>query len=266
MTQLLVKPDKGTAIIHEITPQSAGWNYVGFTVYELQIGQSINGLEKSNELCFVLLQGQSHFRAGTIDYSVQDGRKDVFSGQPPYSLYVPPLIEWSATALSPCCIAVGKAPHMGQNKEPRMILPNQARFETRGKGANMRYVRNILPETEPADSLLVVEVLTPSGHWSSYPPHKHDKDDLPHESALEEVYYHLIKPKQGFVTQRVYTDDRTLDKTMAVEHGDVVLVPQGYHPVGVPYGYESYYLNIMAGPNRLWRFHNDPAHEWLFDL
>ncbi len=105
-----------------------------------------------------------------------------------------------------------------------------------------------------AESLLVVEVITPGGHWSSYPPHKHDRDALPEESYLEETYYHRLSPPQGFALQRVYTDDRSLDETMAVADGDVVLAPRGY---------ELYYLNTMAGPKRTWRFHNDPAHEWL---
>ena len=115
----------------------------------------------------------------------------------------------------------------------------------------------------PAHSLLVVEVITPNGNWSSYPPHKHDADDPPSESCLEEVYFHRINPPQGFALQRVYTDDRTLDETMTVEDSNVVLVPKGYHPVGAPHGYDLYYLNVMAGPVRAWHFTNDPAHAWI---
>jgi 5-deoxy-glucuronate isomerase len=124
-------------------------------------------------------------------------------------------------------------------------------------------VTDILPEDQPAESLLVVEVKTPSGHSSSYPPHKHDRDAAPEETLLEETYYHRLDPPQGFVFQRVYTDDRSLDESHAVEDGDVMLVPRGYHPVVVPWGYRSYYLNVMAGPSRAWHFKNDPAHEWM---
>jgi 5-deoxy-glucuronate isomerase len=116
---------------------------------------------------------------------------------------------------------------------------------------------------EPAEHLLVVEVRTPPGHSSSYPPHKHDTDAVPVETQLEETYYHRLSPPQGFAFQRVYTDDRSLDESLAVEDRDVVMVPRGYHPVVVPHGYESYYLNVMAGPTRKWHFHNDPAHEWM---
>ena len=124
---------------------------------------------------------------------------------------------------------------------------------------------NILPEDQPAQSLLVVEVITPGGHTSSYPPHKHDQDNLPHESLLEETYYHRLNPPQGFGFQRVYTDDRSLDESMAVEDGDVTLVPRGYHPCAACHGYDLYYLNVMAGPKRTWKFHNAVEHEWLFE-
>jgi 5-deoxy-glucuronate isomerase len=125
-------------------------------------------------------------------------------------------------------------------------------------------VRNILPDaSHDAESLLVVEVITPPGHWSSYPPHKHDRDALPQESQLEETYYHRLDPPQGFGFQRVYTDDRSLDETLCFGDRDVVLVPRGYHPVGAPHGYTLYYLNVMAGPRRVWKFHNDPDHAWI---
>jgi 5-deoxy-glucuronate isomerase len=115
---------------------------------------------------------------------------------------------------------------------------------------------------EQADSLLVCEVLTPPGHWSSYPPHKHDRDALPDESFLEETYYFRIDPPRGFGLQRVYTEDRSLDETLSVRDRDTVLVPRGYHTVSAPPGYAVYYLNVMAGPARAWAVANDPDHEW----
>ena len=148
----------------------------------------------------------------------------------------------------------------------RLIEPAAIKRSVRGKGSNTRYVCDILPQDEPAESVLVVEVRTPGGHSSSYPPHKHDIDNVPAESLLEETYYHRINPPQGFVFQRVYSDSRDLDESMAVEDRDVVLVPRGYHPVVVPHGYESYYFNVMAGPKRVWHFYNDPAHEWILKL
>ena len=155
---------------------------------------------------------------------------------------------------------------LGAGKRPVQGACDQAsrgRHPHARNGSNARHIRNVLPEDAEAESLLVVEVITPGGHWSSYPPHKHDRDALPDESYLEETYYHRLKPAQGFAFQRIYTDDRSLDETLTVSDGDVVLVPKGYHSSPRAHGYELYYLNVMAGPKRVWRFHNDPAHEWL---
>jgi 5-deoxy-glucuronate isomerase len=148
-------------------------------------------------------------------------------------------------------------------RPPRVIGPDSHPVMTRGKGSNVRYVTDIINETDPADNLLVVEVITPAGNASSYPPHKHDRDAFPEETRLEEVYYHRLNPPQGFGFQRVYTEDRSLDVAMTIENGDATLVPKGYHPCSALHGYDLYYLNVMAGPKRLWRFHNDPAHEWM---
>ena len=123
-----------------------------------------------------------------------------------------------------CEIAVCRAPGLDGAHPARLITPDDMSLEVRGSGSNTRHVCNILPETEPADSLLVVEVITESGNWSSYPPHKHDTDDLPNESYLEETYYHRIDPPQGYVMHRVYNDDRSLDESMAAGDRSVVLV------------------------------------------
>jgi 5-deoxy-glucuronate isomerase len=178
------------------------------------------------------------------------------------SVYVPAGLGIRITAKTGAEVAVCTAPGSGAGS-PRQIGAERMSREVRGTGTNQRFVRNILPETELAESLLVVEAVTPAGHWSSYPPHKHDSDVPSKETALEETYYHRIDPPQGFAFQRIYTDDRSLDETLAVSDGDVVLVPKGYHPVGAPHGYDLYYLNVMAGPKRTWRFHNDPDHAWM---
>jgi 5-deoxy-glucuronate isomerase len=191
------------------------------------------------------------------------GRTSIFVDQPPGAVYVPAGETAVIVAIDAIEIAVCSAPGQGLSGPARLIDPNTMSQEVRGEGTNTRYVRNILPETEAADALLVVEVITPSGHWSSYPPHKHDRDASPTETLLEETYYHRLNPASGYAHQRVYTDDRSLDETLSAEDRDVVLVPKGYHPVGVPHGYTSYYLNVMAGPLREWHFYNDPAHEWM---
>ena len=131
--------------------------------------------------------------------------------------------------------------------------------------------RVMSPATVPAPMLAEtadipgksIEVFTPAGNWSSYPPHRHDEDNFPEMTYLEETYYHRLAPAQGFGIQRVFTEDGSLDQTMAVHDHDVVLVPRGHHPCGAPHGYQMYYLNVMAGPLRKWRFRNHPDHDWI---
>lgn len=261
---LLVKAGKGREIA-DITPASAGWQHVGFRAVRLAVGEQENWLDAGRECCLVVLTGKVAVQAGAQHWDRLGERGSVFDDQAPWAVYVPAGTPLSITALSPAEVALCSAP--GQpGRAVRLIEPASMQRSVRGKGANTRYVTDILPQTEPADGLLVVEVITPSGHSSSYPPHKHDMDSLPAESVLEETYYHRLDPPQGFAFQRVYTDDRSLDEAHAVENHDVMMVPRGYHPVCVPYGYQSYYLNVMAGPKRQWCFRNDPQHEWLLQL
>ena len=262
---LLVKGRPEGREIVAVTPRSAGWKYVGFAAYRLNAGDSITLAQPTDELCIVVL-------AGTVTVSHRDQtwreigeRADVFADRAPYAVYLPVGDDVVVTAHTPAEVGVASAPG-GGSLSPRLIEPKSMKRFSRGKGLNERFVCDILPQSEPAARLLVVEVRTPSGHSSSYPPHKHDVDNLPQESALEETYYHRLQPAQGFAFQRVYTDDRSLNESLAVEDHDVVLVPRGYHPVVVPYGYESYYLNVMAGPRREWHFKNDPAHEWMLKI
>ncbi len=262
MSKLLVKPAAASQV-HQVTPQSAGWTYVGFAVHDLHVGENLECQQAGRELCIVILTGTANVCVGSQSWDNIGGRNSVFVDQPPGAVYVPAGEAISITALDAAEVAVCSAPGQGNSGAARLIDAATMSQEVRGEGTNTRYVRNILPETEAADGLLVVEVITPSGHWSSYPPHKHDRDASPEETLLEETYYHRLNPASGYAHQRVYTDDRSLDVTLSAEDRDVVLVPKGYHPVGVPHGYTGYYLNVMAGPIREWHFYNDPAHEWM---
>ncbi|PZE21659.1 5-deoxy-glucuronate isomerase [Paenibacillus xerothermodurans] len=265
MTKLIVRPHPdpdGEGRVLSITPESAGWEYVGFELLRLSEGQQLSRETGSQEICLVILSGIADVSTKNGEWCGIGKRMSVFERTPPYSVYVPNGDKYDIHALTQLEVAVCAAPGRG-NHSARLIAPEQVGAEIRGAGSIERQVHNILPENEPADSLLVVEVFTPNGHWSSYPPHKHDRDSLPDESMLEETYYFRVQPDQGFALQRVYTDDRSLDETLVVKDGEAVLVPEGYHPVSAPPGYDVYYLNVMAGPKRTWKFHNDPDHEWI---
>lgn len=255
------RPDRDGCVLN-ITPASAGWAHVGFRLHQLRAGQSIEESSEHRETCIVVLTGVASIRTDDVEFKDVGGRPSVFDDPPPGAVYVPAGTSCRITASTNAEVALCSAPG-GHIRPARLIEAGQMPCEVRGHGTNTRYVRNILPDTAPADGLLVVEVITPAGHWSSYPPHKHDTASEGIETALEEVYYHRLDPPQGFAFQRVYTDDRTLDETICVENGDVVLVPRGYHPVGTPHGYSLYYLNVMAGPVRKWIVRNDPAHDWI---
>ncbi|NDK53382.1 5-deoxy-glucuronate isomerase [Rhizobium laguerreae] len=263
MSDLLRKPFGRHGKVHEITPQSAGWRYVGFSLYRLRAGEHASAQTGANEVILVMVEGKASITAAGQEWGVLGERMNVFEKTPPHCLYVPNDREWSARAETDCTIAVCSAPGKGGH-EARRIGPDGISLTERGKGTNTRYINNIAMETEDyCDSLLVTEVFTPPGHWSSYPSHRHDEDDFPRITYLEETYYHRIDPGEGFGIQRVYTDDGRLDETMAVSDGDVVLIPRGHHPCGAPYGFEMYYLNVMAGPLRKWRFIPAPEVEWI---
>lgn len=259
---LLVKGKRTGRDIVRVTPQSAGWTWVGFAAHRLAAAETMQITMPDAEACIVVLSGTVSIEAGGQVWRDIGERKSVFDDAAPYAVYLPPGTEARIVARTAAEIGVGSAPASG-GPPVRLIEPGSMKRFARGQGSNTRYVCDILPQTEPASHLLLVEVVTPAGHSSSYPPHKHDTDNLPVESSLEETYYHRLKPEQGFAFQRVYTDDRSIDEALAVEDHDVVLVPRGYHPVVVPHGYDSYYLNVMAGAKREWHFKNDPAHEWM---
>ncbi len=261
-SKLLVKPSKKTGKVISVTPKSAKWKYVGHDVWKLAPGKTARGAEERRETCIVFISGKGEVKVAGKSFGMIGERMNVFEGKP-WSVYVPPGAKWSVTAATDCVINICTAPAR-KATDAFVIDPATLSIETRGAGSNTRYVCNILPEQDPrAESLLVVEVITPNGSTSSYPSHKHDKNNLPKESLLEETYYHRLNPPQGFAFQRVYTDDRKLDEAMAVEDGDITMVPKGYHPCATIHGYDLYYLNVMAGPVRIWKFNNQKDHEWL---
>lgn len=270
MTDLLykkreVKLSEGVTLLQDLNKSATGLQYVEFKVIEIEKNAVFEEKLQDKELCAVILTGNVDIHVNEQLFSGLGTRDSVFEKKPTDSVYVPSSSTFTVKASKNSRVALCYS-NSSKVLEPKVIRAEDNDVEQRGKYANQRLVHNILPDyVDIPENLLVVEVYTNSGNFSSYPPHKHDQDNLPVESLLEETYYHEVNPEQGFVFQRVYTDDRSLDKTMAVEHQDCVSVPEGYHPVGVPDGYELYYLNVMAGPVRKWKFHNDKDHEWIIE-
>ena len=263
-SKLLLKARPEGREIVSVTPEQAGWKHVGFRALRLAPGESESLATGRRELCVVVLSGTVDVEIDGVSHAGLGGRASVFDDAAPAALYVPAGQAVAITATTAAEVALCSAPTDDAARAVRRIEPASMRRSVRGRGTNTRYICDILPHDDPtAAHLLVVEVRTPASHSSSYPPHKHDVEAPPSETQLEETYYHRINPPQGFAFQRVYTDDRSLDEACAVEDHDLVMVPRGYHPVVAPHGYEVYYLNVMAGPHRLWVFRNDPAHEWM---
>lgn len=261
MMELLVSsagPDRDGCVVR-ITPESAGWRYVGFEVYRLRKGAQVETVTQDRELCLVVLSGHTLISGAGLRPIDLGERGSVFDGLP-CAAYFPPTSSVRVEATSSVCeIALCWAPGAGESK-PAVIRPGDCTVEVRGTGNTQREVRNILMEDRPAGSLLVTEVVTPAGHWSSFPPHKHDTDDLPCEAYLEETYYHRAEDPRTFALQTVYTADREISEAIQVRDGDVVLVPRGYHPVAASPVSALYYLNVMAGPERKWKVSFDPSY------
>lgn len=263
MTDLRRRPTATSGKVHAITPESAGWSYVGFDLHRLAPGDAVADATGDRETILVLVEGRAEVSAAGEMFGDMGDRMSVFDKTPPHCVYVPGDADWTATATTHCTLAVCTAPARGAYPV-RRLGPDGIETTPRGQGANLRHINNIaMEDRDVAGSLLVTEVFTPAGNWSSYPSHRHDEDDFPRITYLEETYYHRLNPADGFGLQRVYTDDLSLDAAMAVQDGDVVLVPRGHHPCAAPYGVEMYYLNVMAGPRRNWRFQMDPALAWI---
>ena len=264
VSPLLAKAAPQGREIVEVTPQRAGWTHVGFRALRLAAGESERLATGERELCLVVLTGSVDVSVDGQTFANLGTRDSVFDEMSPAAVYVPGGSQVTVKAVRNAEVALCSAPAGNTPRQVRVIDPASMARSVRGQGSNTRTICDILPHNDPtAAHLLVVEVVTPAGHSSSYPPHRHDRDELPAETQLEETYYHRLNPPQGFAFQRVYTDDRSLDESMAVENHDTVMVPRGYHPCVAPHGYDLYYLNVMAGPTRHWVFKNDPVHEWM---
>jgi 5-deoxy-glucuronate isomerase len=264
---VLIKPQTGQTdgILRtvDITPETAGWQYVSFAVYQLTRGQTLRGAADGRETTVVVLSGIGRAELNGQSVGQLGERLSVFENKAPYALY----LSEDASYQVECTydgmeIAVAGAPTAHRHLPARVLRPQDVSVELRGEGNTQRRIQHILDTDQEAEHLIIVEVITPAGNWSSFPPHKHDTENPPYEAYLEETYYHHVQPADGFAFQRVYTYEG-FDETVAVHDGDLVLVPRGYHVVSAAPGFDLYYLNIMAGPHRAWNYQVDPAFHRL---
>jgi 5-deoxy-glucuronate isomerase len=245
----------GTVV--SITPRQAGWQFVQFSVRTLAPGATWRDATRDREACLVLLGGCVEVSWGEARHVVGP-RRDVFSSYP-HAVYLPPGVRFEVRALEPSQLADGRAPARVRH-DARVIRPEDCGFEIRGGGNATRQIVDILPPAFPADRLLICEVFTPGGNWSSYPPHKHDADDPPREVALEEVYYYRFREPDAYGIQRLYAPGDRGDRALTVHDGDLVLVHNGYHPFVSAHGYDAYYLNVLAGNRRSMAASDDPRY------
>jgi 5-deoxy-glucuronate isomerase len=248
----------GTAV--DVSRRRARWRWVSFAVRRVAVGHPWSDATKADECCLVLLSGSCRIEFAGAAVSLGP-RRDVFSGYP-HALYLPPRTRFRVIAEEPTELADARAPvrRVGRTArlEPRLIRPADCGFEIRGGGNATRQIVDIIRPDFPADRLMVCEVFTPSGNWSSYPPHKHDTDRPPGEVELEEIYYYRFAEPEGYGFQRLYDDTR--DRTILARDGDVVLIRRGYHPFVTAYGYNAYYLNVLAGARRSMAASDDPRY------
>jgi 5-deoxy-glucuronate isomerase len=244
----------------EVTPGSAGWRYLSFRVESLSAGSRADGETGDDEVALVPLGGRACVEAEGLSWEF-GGRARVFSGLP-WALYLPRDTQYRLEALSELEVAVCGA-RCERRREPRLVHADDVEIEIRGAGNATRQINHILKPEFPAERLLVVEVFTPAGNWSSYPPHKHDEDRPPEEVVLEETYYYRTARPEAFAFQRLYSPRHGVEVTVTVHDGDLMLVPWGYHTTCAAHGYDLYYLNALAGDRRSMAASDDPALAWV---
>jgi 5-deoxy-glucuronate isomerase len=254
-----LRPEQSGGLIH-LPREDANWEWMSFFVRRLQPGDVLRARAEHEEAAFVVLGGraQANWGAGTQEIGKRD---NVFEGLP-HAVYLPAGHEVTFTAQTRCEIAECRVPSEAR-LEPRLITPTDVATSLRGGGNASRQIVDVMPPSFRADKLMVVEVYTPGGNWSSYPPHKHDVHNPPGEVDLDEIYYYRMQRPEAFALQHLYSGSGEKEQTVKTRDGDAVLVRSGFHPVVAGPGYDVYYLNFLAGSARALAVTEDANHVWL---
>lgn len=267
MSSLLIAPDFSRPEYVRVTPASAGWDYLHFAARRMREGERWSFDTGECELALVVLGGVCSVESDRGVWAEVGRRVSVFDGMP-YTLYLPRQTRFTVTArCERTDIAYGWCP-AGEDHPARLVTPAEVAVEIRGGGNATRQINQMIPPGFECSRIVVVEVYTPGGNWSSYPPHKHDQHRLDAqgnliEADLEEIYFYKIARPEGFAYQRVYTADKRLDELMLVRDSHLVLSPEGYHPVVAGHGYDCYYLNMLAGSAQSLAASDDPDYAWI---
>lgn len=261
-----------------IDPRSAGWRYLSFRAVGLGAGEAVDVGGDGIETCVVAIEGGGA-TVGLVDRAIDlPGRRTPFE-QLPSAVYLPPgtparIAGRPAAESRRVVLAIASARGSGRSgvaADPIEIRPSDVAIEVRGAGNATRQVSHIIAPDFPADRLLMVEVLTPSGNWSSWPPHKHDVDAMPGEAVLEEIYYYRFRRPEAWAVQRLYRRSGSplerssgmRDELWVVRSGEAVVVTDGYHPFAATHGDDAYYLNALAGDRRTMACSFDPDLDWV---
>ena len=236
-----LRPAADGSTLFDVTPTSAGWSYLSFSVVRLEPGETHTRAGDDREVAVVPLEGSATLRIGSLTEQVE--RSSVFTQMPRVG-YAPPGVDVSLTATSGFEFAIGSAPAEGK-LPPAIVDPAEMKREVRGGGAARRQVNHVLAHPLPAERLILYEVYVPRGGWSGWPPHCHDGyEDSPY---LEETYYFRLDPPDGWAVHRNYRLDEDFDETFAVASGDLVLVTKGFHSSVAAPGHNMWFLNYLAG-------------------
>ena len=246
-----------------ITKENSSCKLIEMDMLILSDGEKKKYNETDKEYGLLIMGGKCTVTGKGIDYQNIGKRKDVFDG-PATCVYIPRNTEFTITANGDVSIAVCKSPSTKDHK-PVLINADDVVIKDLGKPGWQRQAHFILDERVEADRIYIGEAYVEGGQWASYPPHKHDDDNMPTEANTEEIYYFEFKKPTGFGIQKVYTKEGDIDETYTVKSGDFVEVPRGYHPFHAAPGYDNYYLWIMAGENRGFFMTSDEDHKWLND-
>lgn len=263
------KDTGGTGIFAEISAEQAGWEHLNMAGRRLNKGQTWRGSTGEYEYGHVILGGKCHIRSSQGDFLDIGKRANVFSGKP-YAVYLSRNTDFEIEALTDGLEVSSCWVKASEDHPAQLVTPETSATELRGGGNASRQINSVFQPGYNCQRLVCVEVYTPSGNWSSYPPHKHDIHRVDEkgsiiEADLEEIYFYKIDKPEGYAYQRVYTDDRHIDGLMLAQNNDMVLVPEGYHPAVSAPGYTTYYLNWLAGSAQSLANADDPAYAWVKD-